>query len=1139
MAHIILITGLTQAQRQTDIHRILHGEVSLPALPPDYLYLVPSRRKVTYTEDRLLKQAGKAWIPAVYTLNELAKKIYSRLGGNKRPIGELSQRLILSSLLTRSGSGWEFFNPQELTPGLLKKTAQFMAQIKTCRRENLARSIRQYRSPADLQAKDRDLINLFQHYQQFLAEKSLADPQDILIESTGLLAGETPAVQALPHIKRLVIDGFYYFNPLEQKFIKAIIKVFEQTVVSVDSNHPPTEEDHQLLTDYLDFWQQLGSSAGHTLKPITPSKTPISYNPEFMAISKRLFKPARSMAGSTPDLIIRSPFSRQQEVRAIARNIRQIISQYPATGLAGIYVVFPKMEIYAPLVQEIFPNYGIAYEITKGYPLQASPITRAALRLLAIKLNGYRREDWCALFASQLIEYSRHINPPQWADFIGALDVAPATARQLFDSPPVGKRQLNMPLIEQWARRANLKGGANWQRDWLAPLVNLIDGLRLDKDQQAEAYRQLYLFKSAWAEFDGLPDSLTGQQFAEGLLGLIERFGILKNIIGQLKYVHNYADRDKQIILKRDFRALDKLNSILQQFTSGLKLINRENHELPLAELHALLLDYLSSEEYHTTDHTEDRVQVVESLELRGLYFEYLFWGGLSENEFPRPEPQALFYPAAGSKRMFELLPRLTEDRYLYSYMFKNTNRQISLSYPLTAQGKPRLPSPFIEELQQITATDIHKPEETAPTCYTRQELLGDIAAGLNKGTTPLVKLKALKQLDAEGYFQLLHILKVDNLRQSGRAFSSYEGLLDSAANIEYIKQLNPGARYNVTQLEDYAGCPLGYFFKHVLKLNPVEEIIADFKPPDRGSLLHNILEEFYRRRIKNYAHSPGQVKITPDNLEEASQQMLQSAERVLSGFRTKYRNLFWENEKQGLLAGLTPEDDRQTPGILRSFLEHEALSIDRLTPRYVEFRFGKQGAAPALCLGEMQLEGRVDRIDLAMNERLFVVYDYKFGSVPAGSLIRQGYSFQLPVYLLAIADFLKDKGCQIGAGGYYQLKSTHEARKTGYFGRQDIRASRPDELGGAKVLVSKQRNYGLLSDHELSQQLTQVKSRLLHIHKLINQGRFHPPLGAEAALPCRFCDFDCICRVDVLRLAKMYPGLSDQAHYKPLKDTI
>ncbi len=1142
MAHIILITAPTQSQRQAHIHKILHNSVP-PTLPPDCIYLAPSRRKVTYTQDRLLKQSGKSWIPPVYTLNEFAKQIYLKLGGDKQSVNALSQKLILHSLLTKSSIKWEFFSPEELTPGLLKKIAQFIAQVKTYCPKDLAHSIRQYRSPLGLQAKDGDLIALFQHYRQFLAEKSLADPQDILSDTVKLLKGENPPAKPLPQIKRLIIDGFYYFNPLEREFTKAIIKTFAQIVVSSESEPPPIETKHELLTDYLDFWRELGSNAAHSLKLITPESSPSAYDPNFMAISQQLFKPSKPAAVPTPNLIIHSPFHRRQEVKDIARNIRHIISRQSDTRLSSMYVVFPKMSIYAPLVQEIFPCYGIPYEITKGYPLQASPIARTALRLLAVRLHGYQREDWCALFASELVSYSDSITPPQWADFINSLEIAPATACGLLSLPPDEKQQLNLPLIDRWARRANLKGGANWQQNWLKSLVNSINVSHLDKEKQAELYRQLYLLQSAWAEFDCLPHNLTGQQFSESLLYLIKRFGVFENIIGQLKHVHNYSNRDKHIILKRDFDALNTLHSLLRQIMSGLKLTNKENSKLPLAELHSLFLEHLAAEEYHTTDHTEDRVQVVETLELRGLHFEYLFWGGLAENEFPRPEPQELFYPAVGPKRMFAQLPRLAEDRYLFSYVFRNTHRQISLSYPLTDQGKPLLPSPFIEELQQVTAIDTIGPQAISPACFTRGELLCDIAAELNKNTVPLLKLKALKQLDHESYLQLLHILKTESLRQSCTAFSAYEGLLNSPANIQYIKGLNPDARYNVTQLEDYAVCPLGYFFKYVLKLTPAEEIIEDFKPQDRGSLLHTILEDFYRKRIKEYEDDRLQINITQDNLEEASRQMLQSAQRVLSGFHTKYINLFWENEKQGLIAGLTPGltlgKDQQAPGILRSFLEYEAQSIDRLTPCYVEFSFGQRGIAPALSLSEIQLEGRVDRIDLAVDKGVFVVYDYKFGAAPSGSLIRQGHSFQLPVYLLAIADFLKDKGYKIGAGGYYQLNSTHDIKKTAYFGRDDIRASRPCELAGLKVLVSRQRNYGLLSDNELERQLAQIKSRLLHIHRLINRGRFHPPLEAEGALPCRFCDFACICRTDALRLSKMYSSLDDQGHYKPLKDTV
>ena len=94
MAHIILISSPIQSQIQAHIHQILHNSVT-SSIPPSYIYLAPSKRKVTYTQDWLLKPAGKSWIPPVSTLNEFAKQIYFKLGGDKQSINALSQKLIL------------------------------------------------------------------------------------------------------------------------------------------------------------------------------------------------------------------------------------------------------------------------------------------------------------------------------------------------------------------------------------------------------------------------------------------------------------------------------------------------------------------------------------------------------------------------------------------------------------------------------------------------------------------------------------------------------------------------------------------------------------------------------------------------------------------------------------------------------------------------------------------------------------------------------------------------------------------------------------------------------------------------------------------------------------------------------------
>ncbi len=1107
MAQLILITGLAQSQRQTRIRRILQGEAKNPLTPPDYIYLAPTRRKVKHTQDWLLKQAGKSWSPLAYNLGELALVFYLKLGGRKRLINGFCRRLIIHSLLTDPAANWEFFTPNKLNPGLVKAIAGFIAKAKTYCYGNLSKAIRHYRLPGELQAKDSDLLNLYKGYHHLLNQKNLIDSQDMLTEVIKLLEEKKQLSQSLQRIHTLVIDGFYYFKPLEQEFIKAVIKIFDQTLVSLDCHNPKDSDDHQLITNYLNFWRQLGASPEHSLRLDKSPDNPTPYNRSFLDISRHLFKqPAEKITIPTSKLTICSLPKRHDEVKAIARNIRQIMSKHPGVSLNHIYMAFPQMEIYAPLIHELFPRYGIPYEITEGYPLRSSPVTGVILKILAIRLNNYLREDWCALFSSELVDYSATIKP-------------------------TGERQLNMPLIDYWLRLANVRGGADWQKDWRSPLSKII---RIDKEERIELDRQLSILHKAWTEFEHLPTSLTSREFMQGLLHLIKCFNIPQNIVRQLEQIHNYKDRDKEIIIKRELKALDKLNSLLKEMASALKLVGKDNTKIPLSEFHSMLLDYLNVEEYYSTDYTEERVQVVETPELQGLYFEYLFLGGLVEEEFPRPEPRELFYPSSTNKRLFNQLPRLAEDRYLFSYIFKNTKSKICLSYPSSDQGNPRLPSPFIDEVKQIVGNDIDMLKTSSPpsSCYTRQELLCNIAADWDKAP-PLFMLKALKKQGLVAYYQLLHLLELEGLRKSGTGFSPYEGALASPDNLEP----NAHTHYAVTQLEDYANCPLGYFFRYILKLTPVEEIIDDFKPPERGSLLHKILENFYRIRIEKYSNNPTQIRVTPENLEEASGLMLDCAKRVLHGFKTKYDNLFWENEKQNLLTGLCPQDNPQPQGILRAFLEHEAQSPDKLTPRYVEFRFGQDADIPALKLDGISLKGRVDRIDLAVDEGVFMVYDYKFGSAPSGLLIKQGLSFQLPVYMLAVADFLKTDNCKIGAGGYYQIKSANEIGKVNYFGKEDIRAQSAKDLSGLKSIMSRQRSFGFLADDEFTDQIKQVRASLAHIHQLITSGRFHPPLGDEDILSCSFCDYARICRMNTVRLAKMYAGLDDREHYKPLRE--
>ncbi len=1122
---IILFTSFDRISRQ--------AECMQRNLPPDYLYLVPTKRKINFICDSLLKNQGKRWIPSIYTIGALACELYSKLSGKKRLINEFTQQLIINCILEDSEHKWEFFKKDALTPGLYRAVLQFINKVKIYHPHNLPDAILKYRTPQVLQPKDHDLIRLYEKYEDLLAQKNLIDSGGLMYEVIGLLGNDYPTCNLLSAPNRLIIDGFYCFNPLEEKFISALCKNFKETLVLMDQK----DQVDNILDKYLTFWKKLAYQTKSDLQIINQ---PDDFNTD---LSSSTSNTAAGFIGFGLDtthsvavlcsskLEIRQAFNRKQEVTEIARGIRRIINRHPDTKLSDIYVVFADMNTYAPLAQEVFPSYALAYEITKGSQLHTSAATKIVLKMLDIVIGGYRSNDWSALFSSGLVDYSCYIDDKGWGEFLGQLDIPANIVNRLSALSYEGRNNFDMPFVDKLLRCANLSGGRSWPDDWLKPLLNL---LNKQKIPDIKAYRQLYILKKLWDEFDALPALLTAGEFADGIRHLLKRFGVFENILKLPAALHNYSKRHRRLIIKKQISAFNKLNSILGQFDSVFELVYRSKAKLPVSKWRLLFLNNLKNEEYFVTDYQEDRIQLVETLELRGLSFGYLFWGGLVEDEFPRPEPRSFFYPIRGRKKLFDTLGRLDEDSYLFSYVFKNTYNKITLSYPVSQGGKTLLASPFIEELKQSIQIKETKPADFSQ-CYTKNELLCRIVTSWQNNKLAINLLKALKKADRTAYKKSLHILYLDIIRQSENDFCAYDGIITLPHNLERIQQLNPEAYYAVTGIEKYSLCPISYFFKTILGLKPADELIEAFKPQDRGYLLHRILELFYKKRITEYHNT----KIIPENLEQARKDMLEIASTVLKEDNSDYDNLFWENEKQSWTA---------ESGLLQSFLDYEANCPDKLRPAYTELSFGRRGALPAFRLNEINIEGRIDRVDISDDGGAAVIYDYKFGNVPSNVLIKQGVSFQLPVYMLALYDFLKHKGHKICAGGYYQVKSSQLIKKTGYLGIENIKVSSKNKLvqtisstgigqgGGDKILCSRQQTYGFLSNEEFEQQLNRVKSNLIYIHKLINKGRFNLPLTDEKNLPCGFCDYAYICRVDILRQNKLYYNLCDDEYYKPIR---
>jgi RecB family exonuclease len=175
---------------------------------------------------------------------------------------------------------------------------------------------------------------------------------------------------------------------------------------------------------------------------------------------------------------------------------------------------------------------------------------------------------------------------------------------------------------------------------------------------------------------------------------------------------------------------------------------------------------------------------------------------------------------------------------------------------------------------------------------------------------------------------------------------------------------------YRVSRVDRYVTCPFKYFAESVLRLPEEREETAGLSPLERGNLLHDLLERFYRDW-----QAAGHGAITPALLPEAVSQFAELARATLDRLPDADRAL----EHTRLLGSLVAR------GVAERVFELEAEADERVDYRLLEeplkgtFVFPKHSG---LAQTEIAINGKADRIDVLTDGRIRVI-DYKLGRMP------------------------------------------------------------------------------------------------------------------------------------------------------------
>jgi len=419
---------------------------------------------------------------------------------------------------------------------------------------------------------------------------------------------------------------------------------------------------------------------------------------------------------------------------------------------------------------------------------------------------------------------------------------------------------------------------------------------------------------------------------------------------------------------------------------------------------------------------TEGRIRILSPYRLRATRVEHLFVAGLSDGSFPASGGSD---PLLSDERRRALsLPSRTdpgaEERYLFYACVSKPTSYLHLSYPASDEAGGTAPrSPFVDEVRDLLAPTPSADSGADPVEaeITDRAGLADFVAEPAAACAPhdLARALAAPGIDGERHVAALTLPEGAGERALLAIGAARERLADARypgplTHPDVLATMAGQKLFGASTLEEFHLCSYRWFVNHELRPRRIE---PDPEPLEQGGIVHEVLERLYREQ------PAGQARPTAETVARWT-------ERALELVREVAEERGWDLGTPMAAIALARFDP-----ILSRFLRRDAMLEGPLLPdpELLELRFGdREGdSRPPAELGDFELRGAIDRIDVHGNHAL--IRDYKLSArVIAGKKLVEEGKLQLPLYILAARTF----GLEPIGGLYSPLAATKEDRPRG-----------------------------------------------------------------------------------------------------------
>ena len=955
-------------------HRIYEEIMQRAAQEPgrNFLIIVPDQFTMQTQKDLVMRSdRGGILNIDVLSFGRLSHRILEEVGTKEMPVlDDTGKSLVLQKIaadlkeqLPAMGS---LLHKQGYIHEVKSAISEFMQYgIST---QDMDKLIASAEKRGALAMKLRDLKTLYRGFQDYIRDHFITTEETLDVLRRSLVKSKI-----LPD-SVVVFDGFTGFTPIQNRLIQELMRVCEETIVTVtigEEEDPYQMDGEQKLfhlskktvADLVKLAAEAEVTRGEDVF-VKGGPNRFTEAPALCYLEQNLFRyQYEPYMEKQREIRMFEALSPREEVHQTALYIRKLIREEGLT-YRDIAVVIGDLEGYASYVETEFGQLEIPCFLDRTRGIVLNPMIEYIKSALQLYIRDFSYDTVFHFLRSGMADISRE----------------------------------EIDELENYVIRTGARGYRTYSRLFTRKTEEMQQGSgQEDTERAEETMERLNRIRQQFADTVEIlhmaPRAKAGE-YVDHLYDFLEQNQVQQKLLNYQQQFEQEGDLAKAREYAQIYRlVMDLLDQIYE-------LLGEE--EISLQEFADILEAGFGEITVGTIPQNVDRIVVGDMERTRLKQVKVLFFLGVNDGNIPKnaskggiiSDMDREFLIESGtemapSPRQQMYIQRL----YLYLNMTKPSER-LYLSYAkVNSDGKGIRPSYLIDTVRKLfpqLAVEYPQNRSRLEQIEGRQEGARYLAEELREyadGT--------LREEERQDFYLMYRAYETDpegRDRLTAAAFRRYKesGLSRIVARALYGRQLEN----SVSRLETYAACACRHFLQYGLSLQEREEF--GFEVSDMGNVYHAVLENFAGKLAES-------GRTWWDFDENFATQAIKEA---VEGYAATYgETVLYSSARNEYAITRMSRILTRTVLTLQQHLKQGSFQPDDYE---LSFRFAEDLDSIHVDLSEeekMHLQGRIDRIDVSEDaEHVYVkVIDYKSGNKKFDlAALYYGLQLQLVVYMNA-----------------------------------------------------------------------------------------------------------------------------------------